>query len=51
MVKKKIEEAVENVVEDIKEEANETAGVITVKRWQVAVVALSITLLILLVTL
>jgi hypothetical protein len=40
---KKVEDIVENVVEDVAAEANETAGTVTVKRWQVGLAAVAIT--------
>ena len=37
---------VEDIIEDVKEEANEEVGNVTVKRWQVVVAAVVVTLLI-----
>lgn len=58
-VAKKIEETivtpvvdtVENIVEEVVEEANETAGTITVTRWQVALAAVFVTTITLLLIL
>lgn len=54
MVKKianKVVEEVNETAEEFTREANEVAGVITFKRWQVAVAALAVTVLLLVVIL
>jgi hypothetical protein len=48
---KAVEETVVEVKEDLTREANEVAGTITVKRWQVALAAALITALVLVVIL
>jgi uncharacterized membrane protein YqjE len=53
--KKKITEVVEDTVTvavaEVKEEANETVGTITLKRWQIALAAVVVTLVLLVIIL
>lgn len=50
-IKEAIEETVENVKEEIKSELNEEVGTVTFQRWEIALIAASVTALILIVVL